>query len=141
MGEWRIKMKLGWVKKNRGSEILTTPVIIAIGILLISILVVFVIKILMPYIWYEKLSSTCMKYVFIMEEYGYLTTVEKRHLEEELVAQGFEKEKLTIACTNRRSLYGDPIYLHVNYIYLLDLPIIGENEIIMNINRESVSKR
>lgn len=60
-------------KKNKGNAILTTPIIIAIGIFIVSTLVVLAIKILMPYIWYEKLSSTCIKYVFVMEEYGYLT--------------------------------------------------------------------
>ena len=68
------------IKNNKGSTIVTTPVIIAIGMILISILIVFTIKILMPYIWYEKLSSTCIKYIFVMEDYGYLTKTEKKNL-------------------------------------------------------------
>lgn len=129
------------IKKSRGSEIITTPVIIAIGLILLSILLVFAIKILMPYIWYEKLSSTCLKYIYIMEEYGYLTSKEKENFTNELIAQGFERKNLKISCTNKRQNYGIPIYLNVNYIYELDLPIIGEREIPMNINRKSVSKR
>ena len=49
------------IKHNRGSEIITTPIIIALGILLVSTLIVFASKILTPYIWYENLSSTCLK--------------------------------------------------------------------------------
>jgi len=126
---------------NRGSEILSTPIIIAIGIMLISTLVVICIKILTPYIFYEKLSSTCLKYVFVMEEYGYLTEKEKDNLKKELIRQGFNDNDLTIKYTNKRQVYGSPLYLKVNYKYNLELPIIGKKEIEMNINRESVSKR
>lgn len=129
------------LKDNSGSEIITTPIIIALGILLVSVLIVFSIKILTPYIWYEKLSSTCLKYIFVMEEYGYLTNVEKKHLIEELIKQGFDEKELKVTCTNKEQKYGSPIYLYVNYLYTLDIPILGEKEIEMRINRESVSKR
>lgn len=127
--------------KKRGSEIITTPIIIAIGVFLVATLIVFAIRILTPYIWYEKLSSTCMKYVFIMEEFGYLTNKEKKHLEDELMEQGFDKKYLTISCTEKFQSYGKPIYLNVNYTYQMRLPMIGEKDIPMNLNRESVSKR
>lgn len=129
------------LKKQTGSEIITTPIIIALGIILVSILIVFSVKIVTPYIWYEKLSSTCLKYVFVMEEYGYLTKREKNNLIEELTNQGFDKQSLKISCTTQKQSYGAQIYLNVNYTYNLNLPIIGEREILMNINRESISKR
>ncbi len=140
-GQKEQKQLVKSIGKKRGSEIITTPIIIAIGVLLVSSLIVFAIRILMPYIWYEKLSSTCMKYVFIMEEFGYLTNKEKNLLEKELVKQGFDKKYLTISCTEKRQSYGNPIYLNVNYTYQMRLPIIGESSIPMNLNRESVSKR
>lgn len=129
------------VKSKRGSEIVTTPIIIGLGVILVSILIVFSIKILTPYIWYEKLSSTCLKYIFVMEEYGYLTNKEKQRLIDDLTNQGFDEKELTVNCTSKRQNYGAPIYLNVNYIYNLELPIVGSKEIQMNINRESVSKR
>ena len=128
-------------RNNRGSEIITTPIIIAIGSILVSILIVFCIKILTPYIWYEKLSSTCLKYVFVMEEYGYLTNKEKNNLLDELQKQGFDNNSLTINCTMQRQNYGSPIRLNVSYSYEMDLPIVGKKIIPMNISKESVSKR
>lgn len=137
-----MKRIIKFLKNNkRGSEVLTTPLIIAIGILFVAILIAFSIQIITPYIWYEKLSSTCLKYVFVMEEYGYLTSIEKNYLEKELIEQGFEKKNLTISCSSKRQMYGNPIYLSVNYNYIVNLPIIGERTIPMNITRESVSKR
>ncbi len=129
------------MKSQNGSSILTTPIIIAIGMMLVAMLIVFAIKILTPYIWYEKLSSTCIKYVFVMEEYGYLTKKEKSNLLEELEEQGFKKENLKINSTNKIQNYGSPIYLNVEYKYKLELPLVGEKEIPMAIKRISVSKR
>ena len=128
-------------KNNRGSEIITTPIVIAIGLILVATLIVFCVNILVPYIWYEKLSSTCLKYVFVMEEYGYLTEKEKTNLINELKDQGFDTTRIKVTSTNKRQLYGSPIYLKVNYTYKMKLPIVGVKNIQMNINRESVSKR
>lgn len=126
---------------SKGSSMVTTPIIIAIGMMLISILIVFTIKILMPYIWYEKLSSTCIKYLFVMEEYGYLTNAEKKNLISELEEQGFEKEKLNLTATSRLQDYGDPIYLDIKYEYALDIPMIDLKSVNMEIKKSSVSKR
>lgn len=129
------------IKNNRGSEVISTPLIIAIGLMLLATLIVFCVKILTPYIWYEKLSATCLKYVFVMEEYGYLTSREQRNLINELKEQGFDTSCLAIKCTSKRQMYGSPIYLIANYKYKMKLPIIGEKMIPMDIHRESVSKR
>lgn len=129
------------INNKKGSSIITTPIIIAIGLMLVASLIVFAVNILTPYIWYEKLSSTCIKYVFVMEEYGYLTRVEKNNLVEDLKKQGFDETMLKLEYTSKKQNYGEPIYLRVNYIYNLELPVVGKRTIPMNINRESVSKR
>lgn len=129
------------MRKQKGSSIITTPIVIAIGIMLISTLIVMAVKILMPYIWYEKLSSSVIKYIFVMEEFGYLTKKEANSLKEELVKQGFEEEKLYLDYTKSRVNYGDPIYLKVSYDYNLNLPLSKETTIPMVVERNSVSKR
>ena len=125
----------------KGSAILTTPIIIAIGIMFVSTLIVLAVNILMPYIWYEKLSSSCIKYIFVMEEYGYLTKNEVRNLENELIAQGFNSDKLKISYTASRVTYGNPIFLKVAYDYELKIPFIEKENMPMVIERNSVSKR
>jgi len=129
------------MNKNKGSTIITTPVIIAIGLMMVASLIVFSVNIITPYIWYEKLSATCIKYVFVMEEYGYLTSKEKDNMIKELNNQGFKGDQLKIEYTSRRQNYGSPIYLRAKYNYKLELPIIGTKNIPINVNRESVSKR
>ncbi len=127
--------------KNKGSAILTTPIIIAIGMLIISVLIVLSVNIITPYIWYEKLSSTCIKYIYVMEEFGYLTKVEAKNLKDELKSQGFNEDELFIKYTSSRVAYGEPIFLEAKYNYKIDIPFAESMEVPMNITRNSVSKR
>ncbi len=129
------------MRKNRGNTIITTPIILAIGIMFVSGLIVVGVKILTPYIWYEKLSSACIKYIFVMEEYGYLTKTEVGKLKQELVDSGFEQDKLRINYTASRVSYGNPIFLNVAYEYKMKLPFVDEYYVPMEISRNSVSKR
>lgn len=128
-------------KNNKGSAILTTPIIIAIGIMLVTSLIVLAVQMLIPYLWYEKLSSTCIKYIYIMEEYGYLTSKEARVLKEDLKEQGFNVENLKLKYTNYRVEYGEPITLSLLYDYKIKLPFMNEQNIQMKVERNSVSKR
>lgn len=127
--------------KQNGNSIITAPIIITIGIVMISILIVTSTKILVPYIWYEKLSSTCLKYVFVIEEYGYLTKKEAVNLLNELERQGFEKEKISLEYTEKAVEYGDEIYLKIGYEYELELPITGKQLVPMQIEKYSICKR
>lgn len=128
-------------KSRKGSTILTTPIIIAIGIMMVTTLIVLAVQILIPYLWYEKLSSTCIKYIYIMEEFGYLTSQEARVLKEDLKSQGFDVDKLKLKYTNYRTEYGDPIFLRLMYDYELKLPFQNVQTIQMKVERNSVSKR
>lgn len=128
-------------RKQNGNSIITAPIIITIGIVMISILIVTSTKILVPYIWYEKLSSTCLKYVFVIEEYGYLTKKEAVNLLNELERQGFEKEKISLEYTEKAVEYGDEIYLKIGYEYEFELPITGKQLVPMQIEKYSICKR
>lgn len=130
-----------FLKNKKGSSILTTPIIIAIGIMMVATLVLLATQVLTPFLWYEKLSSTCIKYVYIMEEFGYLTSKEAKTLKEDLKKQGFDMDKLNIHYTSYRTTYGDPIYLSLDYDYEMKLPLMDSQTIKMKVERNSVSKR
>lgn len=128
-------------KNQKGSSIISAPIIIVIGVMFVSILIVTSVKILVPYIWYEKLSSACLKYVFVIEEYGYLTKKEALNLLNELENQGFEKNKITLNYTSKAVEYGDEIFLKIGYDYEFELPIVGQKTIPMQIEKYSICKR
>jgi hypothetical protein len=138
------------LKQNSGSAVITTPIIIAISFFMIALLLVFAVNILMPYIWYEKLSGYSLKYIFIMEEYGSLTSVEKNNLLDELKSGGFDEDNITIVATETLQDYGMPIFLNISYKYPMKLPkllsgrmtaVFQSNQVEMNVRRQSVSKR
>ena len=128
-------------KNNRGSAIITTPIIIAIGMMIISMLIVLAVNIIAPYLWYEKLSSACIKYIYVMEEFGYLTKNEINNLKTELVKQGFDEDKMNIGYTSTRVSYGNPIFLKIAYDYEIDMPFGKNIDVPMVVTRNSVSKR
>ncbi len=107
----------------------------------IATLIVLAVKIITPYIWYERLSSTCIKYIFVMEDFGYLTKTEYKNLRQELVDSGFDEENLNISYTSSRVSYGNPIFLKAEYEYKMELPFSVAYTVPMKINRNSVSKR
>lgn len=129
------------INSNEGSSILTTPIIVAIGVLMVTVLVLVTVEIIMPYIWYEKLSSTTIKYIYVMEEYGYLTSKEAKILREDLIKQGFEEDKISMKYTNNKVAYGEPIFLQLYYEYNVKLPFMSENVIDMVVERNSICKR
>lgn len=129
------------MKNKKGGTLITTPIVVAMSILFVGMLIVVGVKILTPYIWYEKLSSACIKYIFVMEEYGYLTRTEMTNFKRELVASGFDENELDISYTASRVSYGNPIFLKVRYDYKLDLPFGNTVIVPMELTRNSVSKR
>ena len=138
------------LKSNKGSAVLTTPIVLAISLFFLALFLVYIVNMLMPFIWYEKLSGQTLKYIFVMEEYGYLTNDERNSLVAELDSSGFDTSKIIITSTDSPASYGDPIFLNVSYVYDLLLPILNtgslstvnqNNTIIMNVKRQSISKR
>ena len=129
------------MKNQKGNSIITAPIIIAIGMVFVATLIVFTVKIVSPYIWYEKLSSTCMKYVFVIEEYGYLTKKEAGMLLSELENGGFEHGRIRLDYTSKKVNYGDEIFLKVDYDYSMDLPVVGRQTVPMRIEKYSICKR
>lgn len=135
---------------TKGSTVVTAPIVIAISIFFLAILLIYAVNYLMPFIWYEKLSSYSLRYTFIMEEYGYLTADEKANLINDLSTAGFDTDNVNITATEAPVDYGDPIFLNISYKYNFDLPAFSgnslstskqNNELEMVVRRHSVSKR
>ena len=129
------------LSNKSGSSVLTTPIIIAFGIMIVTVLLLLVVEVIMPYLWYEKLSSTSIKYVYLMEEFGYLTNKEANLLKEDLENQGFKMKNINIEYTNNKGDYGEPIYLKIFYKYELKIPLASSKLIDMQVERNSVCKR
>ena len=107
------------------------------------------IRLMEPFVIYEKMSSSSLKYIFVMEEYGYLTERDRTKLKEELAGKGLNPENITIRATSELKEYGTPISLIINYKHSMNLPSFEESfiprmsqkDINLKVFKRSFSKR
>lgn len=135
---------------KRGNSIITVPILLVLAITVLCTVGVLLINLLKPYILYEKLLSTTLKYMFVLEEYGYLNKDDKEALIDELQQQGFDREYIRVDATDTLQEYGDIVYLTIEYYYTIDLPLVQENTMyiderkytdVMSVTKYGVSKR
>lgn len=105
------------LKKESGSVIITAPIITIAMFFIISISIIIAIEVVSPFVVYEKISSVALKYIFIMEEYGYLNDIEKNNLIKELENKGINRNRLKITGDNVARNYGEAIELKIEYDY------------------------
>lgn len=137
------------IKSNKGSTILITPIIWVITIFIFIFFIVFGIRIMEPFMIYQKVSSTALKYIFVMEEFGYLNKSDEKSLKNELISKGLKNENILITATNQLKDYGEVIELTVIYQHpykkvSFDNSLIPRyNEELMEIcvSKKGVSKR
>ena len=134
---------------NKGSTILITPIIWIITIFIFIFFMVFSVRIMEPFMIYQKISATTLKYIFVMEEFGYLTKGDKEELISELANKGLLIEKIYIEATDEEVEYGDVVELNVTYDHpykngRLDnsfIPKYSEETITISVSKKGVSKR
>ena len=106
--------------------------LIAFSTIGIGVLSVFLITLIKPYILYEKMLSTSLRYMFVLEEYGYLNDNDEKLLIKELENQGFKRENIIINATKEKKEYGESVQLIIEYRYNMNLPFFNENSLIIN---------
>ena len=117
---------------KKGNSVITVPVMLVFAIVVLCSIGILLMNILKPYIMYEKLLSTTLRYMFVLEEYGYLTDDEIDLLIEELAMQGFNREDISVEATQTIQDYGDTVYLSITYNYSLDLPLVKEQSLVID---------
>ena len=134
---------------NKGSTILITPIIWVITIFVFVFFLVFSIRLMEPFMIYQKISSTALKYIFIMEDFGYLTEDDEKELKNELVNKGLMLENILIDATKKQKTYGEVIELNVSYDHVYKagsfgisfIPQYSEEIIKICVSKKGVSKR
>jgi competence protein ComGC len=137
------------LKKQNGNTLIGMPIITVVVFLLLMVIIITFVRLMEPLVIYEKMSSASLKYIFIMEEYGFLSNKEKTNLITELSEKGLNSSKLTVFGTDTLKDYGEPIWLKISYTHEIKMPdfvdsIIPdfhEKPININIEKKSFSKR
>jgi len=137
------------LSSEKGNSMIAVPIVVMIVFFIFTIFSVTFVNILKPFVIYEKLSSTSLKYIFIMEEYGYLTSKERERLKTDLEGKGLEKDKINLRATSEKRDYGEPISLILSYDCPLTVPsfnnsfvpTLSKKDIEVKVTKYSFSKR
>jgi hypothetical protein len=137
------------ISSEKGNSMIAIPIVVMIIFFIFTIFSVTFVNILKPFVIYEKLSSTSLKYIFVMEENGYLTSKEREKLKEDLEDKGLEKDKINLRATSEKRDYGEPISLILSYDCPLIIPTfnnsfiptLDKKDIEVKVSKYSFSKR
>jgi len=136
------------LKFKVGNSILAFPIMLLTSSMFMIIIGVYVINLIIPFLWYEKLNSISQKYMFVIEKYGYLTEIEKSSLLTDLENQGFDISYIEIIAPNIIKNYGELIEFEIKYKLNQKTPImlkgnvnLSENDIDIVVKKYSYSKR
>ncbi|MBE5821667.1 MAG: hypothetical protein E7311_03640 [Clostridiales bacterium] len=126
---------------KKGNSVITMPLLIAFSTIALVTLFTFLVNMLKPYIMYEKLLSTSLRYMFIIEEYGYLNENDKDNLIKDLKNQGFNTNNIEISATQTKKEYGEAVELSITYWYDLTLSVFKEKSLNTKTKNELVPMR
>lgn len=135
---------------EKGSTLLVTPMIWIISILIFLFFLITSLNIIEPFVVYQKISATSLKYIFIMEEYGCLAAKDKKNLLNELSQKGLDISKVKIYANEKVREYGEVVELNIQYQYAFKQakfknrtlkPDYAEENIAMCVSKKGVSKR
>lgn len=119
------KFKKGYKRvSKRGSTVITDMFILVVSLLIITITTMFMVNILTPFIYYQKLQMTSQKYMYIIEKYGGLTSLEISQMYDELESNGFQKDKIEINIPEDSLSYGDEIIFEIKYTHTQKVPTL-----------------
>lgn len=134
---------------NKGNTILAVPIVWTITIFIFIFFIVMSVRVMEPFLVYQKMSETALKYIFVMEEYGCLNKDEKDALCMELESKGLERKNIILTTNEDVVEYGDIVELNLSYKHPYKktsfsapfLPIYEEKFIEINVSKKGVSKR
>lgn len=132
---------------RRGSMVITDTFILVVSLLIITVTTIFMVNILTPFIYYQKLQMTAQKYMYIIEKYGGLTNLEVSQMYKELELQGFQRDKIKISVPDNLASYGEEIMFEVKYTHNQKVPsldggiVIKDKDIDLIVRKVSIAKK
>lgn len=134
---------------NKGSTLLVVPLVWTMTILIFLLLILMSVRVMEPFLIYQKISESALKYIFVMEEFGCLNKADKEELKGELISKGLDVDKIIINSNEEVKEYGEVIELNISYQHPYKkmkfnssfLPEYETEHILINVHKEGVSKR
>lgn len=132
------------MKNKKGNITQIFTLIVSLALLVTTI--IYIISMLTPFIWYQKLQNIADKYVYVVERFGYLTEVEEEELYKELVSEGFDINNIVLECPNNKLEYGEMFRFNLTYKLKVDYMIMNNDfkretkEVMLRVEKYGYSK-
>ncbi len=117
------------IKNKAGNTSIVMPIMIIISVIIIITVGFCLFQIIIKFINYEKINTVALKYMFVIEKFGYLTYVEKEGLINDLVNKGLKEENITVYAPQSPKQAGELLEFTIKYKDNIQIPkIIDKNE-------------
>lgn len=132
------------MKDKKGNITQLFTLIVSLAILVITI--VYILNMLTPFIWYQKLQNIADKYVYVVERFGYLTESENEELFKELIKEGFDINNIYLECPSKKLAYGEKFKFNLSYRLKLEYGMWNKTveretkEILLHVKKYGYSK-
>ena len=118
-------MKNLQILDSKNGETLVSVVFVTfVCIMIIIYIFYYLFNIINVFICYEKLNNIALKYIFILERFGYITVEERAEMINDLTSSGFDKENIMINAPNEKGKFGEKLELSIEYKFRLDSIIL-----------------
>jgi len=101
------------MKNKKGNTTVAITLLISLAFLLV--LTIYIVNMITPFIWYQKLENISSKYIYVIERFGYLTQEEEDKLYEELKNDGFNVRNVVVDCPKQPLEYGTLFKFEIKY--------------------------
>ncbi len=124
---------------KRGNTSLTIVFVTFICIIISIYIVSYIFNIINVFICYQKLNNISLKYMFILEKYGYLTQDEKDELFNDLQKNNIDTSNVVIDVPEDISSFGTKLDFVIEYKYKLNRIFFSENSFGLNVDYINIS--
>lgn len=115
-----------YLNKN-GSSAISATLSTMFCIFLLAIFAVSIMQMLMPFLAYQKMQTVVVKYMYVIEKYGYLTKAEYNNLISDVVSCGIDEKTISIEYPSFPQVYGTLLKLKVQGDYTSKLVIWSDS--------------
>lgn len=131
---------------NKKDGNITMTLTLTISLIILIIITIYMVNMILPFVWYEKLENIANKYVYVVERYGYLTENEENELYKDLEEEGVDITNIELDTPKEYLNYGTLFKFQIKYVLYQNYSIINngiKNEkrsVVLNITKYSYSK-
>lgn len=114
------------IQLKKGNASITMPIVLLVSMIIIIYIGFYLLQVIQIFMTYEKINTVALKYLFIVEQFGYITNNEKEELINDLCERGLKRESINLNLPEVKKEFGELVEFTITYSDSLDLPRLIE---------------